>query len=75
MKPQDRPTAPPKLVYTRIEAAKAIGIKPRLLSTLTADRTSGIPFVKLGRRIVFPVDELKGWLSDQVAGGVKDGGR
>lgn len=51
------------------EAAKCLGISPRLLWQLTHDGI--IPCVKLGtgkrRTVLYPVDDLKAWLSQQAA--------
>ncbi len=47
------------------EAAKAIGISPRLLATLTAQRR--VPFVRLNRVIIYPVPALERWLLEQAA--------
>jgi excisionase family DNA binding protein len=50
------------------EAAKALGISPRLLWQLTHDGV--IPCVRLGagkrRTVLYPTAELRGWLSQQV---------
>ena len=43
------------------DAAKAIGISPRLLWQLTHD--GHIPFVKVGRTVLYPTAELQAWLS------------
>jgi excisionase family DNA binding protein len=45
------------------EAAKAIGVSERLLWQWTHD--GSIPHVRIGRTILYPVDELKGWLARQ----------
>lgn len=47
------------------EAAAALGISPRKLAALIADRTSGIPFARLGGTVVFPARELADWLAGQ----------
>jgi hypothetical protein len=52
-------------------AAKAIGIGPRKLWELTADRTSGIPHFRLGNAVLYPVRELQDWLSDRAMEGGK----
>lgn len=44
------------------QAAKALGISPRLLATLTAE--GRVPFVRINRAVVYPVPELQRWLSD-----------
>jgi excisionase family DNA binding protein len=45
------------------QAAKALGIGERLLWSMT--NNGQIPHVRLGRAIVYPVDELKSWLAEQ----------
>ncbi len=50
------------------EAAKALGIGQRLLWDLTAPR-GPIPAVKVGACVLYPVDGLKRWLTEQAAKG------
>ena len=59
----------PILALRPKDAARALGIGQRKLWELTADRTSGIPHVKFGRAILYPVDELRTWLADRAAKG------
>ncbi len=51
------------------EAAKCLGISPRLLWQLTHDGI--IPCVKVGtgkrRTVLYPVEDLKAWLGQQAA--------
>ena len=55
----------PLLALRRREAAKALGIGERLLWSLT---TAGeIPHCRLGRAVVYPVDELREFLKNQCA--------
>lgn len=63
--PKAAPPPPPRLALTRIEAARAIGVSPRSIDALIADRTSGFPVVRVGARIVIPVRGLDSWLADQ----------
>ncbi len=51
------------------EAAKALGISPRKLWEITADKTSGIPHTKLGRCVVYPVKALDRWVNDRATCG------
>lgn len=44
------------LVITRKEAAEALGVDPRTITTSIKEGT--IPHVKLGRRIVYPAREV-----------------
>ena len=62
-------SAMPRLALRPKEAAKALGLGERKLWEITADRTSGIPHVKFGRAILYPVDELRTWLADRAAKG------
>ncbi len=51
------------------EAARMLGISERKLWELTADQSSGIPHTRFGRAVVYPVDLLREWLSEQAAKG------
>lgn len=59
--------AVPQLALTPAAAAKALSISPRKLWALTADRSSGIPVIRWGRSVRFPVRELTEWVGRQVA--------
>jgi excisionase family DNA binding protein len=48
------------------EAARALGISPRLLWQLTHD--GQIPFVRVGRTILYPMADLQAWLSRRAKG-------
>lgn len=49
------------------DAAKALGISPRLLWQLTHD--GHIPFVRAGRTVLYPTADLQAWLSRQAEPG------
>lgn len=53
----------PALALRPKDAAKVLGISPRLLWSLT--NRGEIPHVRLGRAVLYPVDELRRWLSEQ----------
>ena len=55
----------PRLALRPKEAARAIGIGERKLWEITADRKSGIPHVRLGKAIVYPVEDLRRWLAER----------
>jgi hypothetical protein len=56
--------APPVLALRPAATAKVLDISPRKLWSLTADRTSGIPHIRLGAKcIIYPVRELQEWLA------------
>ena len=68
----DAPATPvPRLALRHHDAASALGISKRKLSELIADQTSGLPIVRLGKCVLFPVKELEDWLSQQVMKGVR----
>lgn len=46
------------------EAAKALGISVRLLWSRT--NAGEIPHVRVGRRVLYPVEALEQWLAQQV---------
>lgn len=49
-------------------AAAALGISERKLWEITADKTSGIPYVKLGKAVLYPVAPLEKWLAQRATG-------
>ena len=55
-----------KLALCQAEAAEALGLSENKLREVMANLDSGLPVVRVGRRVLFPVDELKAWLSDNV---------
>ena len=50
-----------RLAVNRREAAQMLGISERLLWTWT--NAGVIPHVRSGTRVVYPVDQLREWLS------------
>lgn len=48
------------------EAAKALSIGTRLLWQMTA--SGEIPHTRMGRAVLYPVDDLREWLRDRAAG-------
>jgi len=61
----------PRLGLRPREAAKVLGISPRLLWAKT--KAGEVPHLKLGRAVVYPVEALRTWLREQAGGG--NGGR
>jgi excisionase family DNA binding protein len=57
-----RPPEPDRLTVSRSEAARMLGISERLLWTWT--NAGVIPHVRIGTRVLYPVDQLREWLSD-----------
>ena len=62
-------SALPCLALRSKETAKAIGISERKLWEITADQTSGIPHLRLGRAVLYPIRELQDWLATKANGG------
>ena len=46
---------------SRDQAAQALGISVRKLDEIRADRTSKIPSIRMGNRVLFPYTELMEW--------------
>ncbi len=66
-----KPEAPiVPLAYRPLEAAAALGFSKRKLEQLT--KTGEIPFVRVGRCVLYPVEALRQWLADQVISGAAD---
>jgi|GEM_PF-4847210 len=55
-----------RLAYDRKQAAEALGISVRKLDELTADRDSGLPVARIGRKVLFPVDRLTAWFHNRI---------
>ena len=68
--PADDANPTPRLALRPKEACVALSIGPRLLWSLTNQNL--VPHVRMGRAVVYPVDELRRWLSEQAQ---KKGGR
>jgi hypothetical protein len=62
----EKSPAVPKLALTRDETAIATGMSLRKVDMLIADRTSGFPVARVGRKVVIPVDSLRQWLHDRI---------
>jgi excisionase family DNA binding protein len=54
---------PEKLTYSAAEAASALGIGERKLWEMT--NTRAIPHVRMGARVLYPIDLLRNWLAAQ----------
>jgi excisionase family DNA binding protein len=57
----------PALALRPKEAAKALGIGERKLWAMT--NAGELPHAHIGRAVVYPVHELKRWLSEQASKG------
>ncbi len=61
-KPTPNKTPSEPLAVGRHQAAQMLGISERLLWTWT--NAKSIPHVRIGARVLYPVDELRRWLED-----------
>lgn len=60
-----------RLALRPSEVASSLGISERKLWELSADKKIGIPHFRVGRAVLYPIHELKQWISLQVKGGQK----
>ncbi len=52
-------------------AAKLLGVsKPTVYSMIHGE---GLPHIKLNRRTMIPVDQLREWVNERAGGGASDG--
>lgn len=61
-------TTPNRLTVNRQEAAVMLGISERLLWTWT--KSGMIPHVRIGTRVLYPVEQLRIWLNKKANGTV-----
>ena len=61
------PEVPPRLALSPREAAAALGVSARLLWSET--KRGNMPHIRIGTRVLYPVETLKDWLAAQAKGG------
>lgn len=66
-KSEKSPLETNRIALRPAEAAAALGIKRRLLWSLT--KSGEIPHTRLGRAVLYPVSELERWLAERAKGG------
>lgn len=54
-----------RLGYSRVETAAILSVSVRTIDNLIADKTSGFPIRRIGRKVVIPRRELELWLEQQ----------
>ena len=54
------------IAYNRHQAAAALAISPRKLDELAANTDSGLPLVRVGRKVLFPVEQLQAWFTERI---------
>lgn len=59
------PSDQPKLAVSAREAAAMLGVSERLLWTWT--RSGKVPHLRLGVRVLYPLDLLRAWLIEQAS--------
>ena len=59
-----------RLALSASELAEALGVSERLVRDLQSE----IPHTWLGRRVVFPVDQVREWLAERCATAARDSG-
>ncbi len=60
------PTSPRRLGLSRVEAAEVLSVSVRTIDNLIADKASGFPIRRIGRKVVIPWLALERWLDQQV---------
>lgn len=55
-----------RLTVNRKEAAAMLGISERLLWTWT--NAGHVPHVRIGARVLYPIEALRQWLDEQTSG-------
>jgi excisionase family DNA binding protein len=65
---QDQSTKSALLVDTR-EAARLLAVSPRKLWAMTFEETPGLPYIRCGRLVRYPVTDLQRWIDEQKTGG------
>jgi excisionase family DNA binding protein len=63
------PRPVPRVSLTRAECARAMGVSVRVIDQLLADRSSGFPRVRVGRKVLIPLSELESWLRGRLENG------
>ena len=55
-----------RLTITRNEAKSVVGVGLNQLDALMRRADDPLPFLRVGKRVLIPVDQLKEWLARQV---------
>jgi excisionase family DNA binding protein len=59
----DSPETPTPLLLSALEAARLLNVSPRTVWSLT--EAGSLPHVRIGRRVLYPVDALRRWTQAQ----------
>ena len=60
------------LLVAPSEAARLLAVSPRKLWSMTFGEKPGLPFVRCGRLVRYPVADLQRWIESQREGGSDD---
>lgn len=61
-----------KVLLRRREAAQILSVSERKLWAMTHEEFPGIPYVKMGRSIRYPLAELLAWIKTKQMGGLDE---
>lgn len=56
-------------LLTRGAAAKALGIRPQTLACWASNGRYALPFVKIGRRVMYRLVDVEGFITDNLISG------
>ena len=59
----------PTLLLTPQQAALALAISPRKLWAMTFEEEPGLPYIRCGRLVRYPVADLSRWIEAKQKGG------
>ena len=62
-----KPFAAPAILLSAPDAARVLGISERLLWTYSRGEDP-IPTIRIGRRVLYPVDDLRRWIEARKEG-------
>ncbi len=68
----DQGTKPTLLLVDARDAARMLAVSPRKLWAMTFEETPGLPYVRCGRLVRYPVADLQHWIDSQRKGGHND---
>jgi len=56
-------------LVSREEAAEFLGVRPQTLATWASSRRYALPFIKIGRRVMYRLSDLNAFIESNVVGG------
>lgn len=66
------PDTGPELLVDPKAAAKMLAVSPRKLWAMTFEDQPGLPYIRCGRLVRYPIADLKLWIESQRKGGLDD---